>query len=200
MKYVAAMEKPDDLAKRLREANIPPKYQGMTLANFRGRLGPRLSQFLDRPTGKVLMMGPTNTGKTHTTCAILRKLSDEGVSVFWADAQLAVQKILGEGDTWLEGRLRDARVVALDDVGREADAGVLERILRHRDLQNLPTLINTNLEFDTRTGKHPIEEGNPALWRRLSMLRPVKFSPSVSSHETRRQPASRENVGDRREL
>ena len=175
-KYVSAAEEPADLAKRLRESNIPPACQAMTLATFDGRLPERLQQFLDRPTGKVLIMGPTGLGKTHATCAILRRLSDEGLTVFWADAALVVHKILSEKDVWLEGRLRNARVVALDDVGREADAGVLERIIRHRDLQKLPTLLNTNLEFDSRTGKHPIEQGNPALWRRLSMLRPVRMN------------------------
>lgn len=165
-KLAAIIERPEELARRLRETGIPAKYLVMTLATWRGGMGQELDAFRRRPTGQLFLHGPRQQGKTHAATAVLRKLSDDGLSVFWADAGEAIRRIVTIRDLWFEDRMRDCSVLLIDDFGKAPDGGVLERVIRFRDMGERPTLITSNLGRRP-DGKHDMEIHNPSLWARL---------------------------------
>lgn len=166
-KLLAVVEDPEEKARRLELSGIPPKYRHMTLATWRGGMGPELEGFKHKPRGQVLIFGGTEVGKTHAATALLRFFLDSGVSVFWTDAGEAVRRLLTIRDGWWEDRMRDAAVLVIDEFGRQSDGGVIERIVRHRDLANRGTILTSNLGRGI-DGRHAIEVMSPSLWTRLT--------------------------------
>jgi DNA replication protein DnaC len=107
----------------------------------------------------LLLRGPTGTGKTHLSLAMASTIAANGFSVIYQPAGKLFRTLerehfgKQEGDT--ETLALTCDLLVIDDLGTEFDtsftAATLYNILNTRMLDDLPTIISTNL---TQEGIH----------------------------------------------
>jgi DNA replication protein DnaC len=126
-----------------------------TVAMQRKNLQYALAQahaFADRPMGWVALFGPPGTGKSHLSAAIANALAQRGQTVSYASVPALMDFLReGIGDYSITNRIRalqDVPVLVLDDLGTEVrDPRTdewLGKIINHRSLYELPTVISCN--------------------------------------------------------
>lgn len=117
----------------------------------------------------LLLYGDRGVGKTLIGNILLKKLVGQGVDVYCTsftdllDAYAAGWRS-PEDQEWFTRRVRNARVLGLDEVGREykgtkINDSVLEGVLRHRAQMGLPTILMSNLspaDVSTAYGGHSL--------------------------------------------
>ncbi|MBP3381351.1 MAG: ATP-binding protein [Clostridia bacterium] len=101
----------------------------------------------------LLLRGPTGTGKTHASLAMASAIAANGFSVIYQPAGKLFRTLerehfgKQEGDT--ETLALTCDLLVIDDLGTEFDTGftvaTLYNILNTRILDELPTIISTNL-------------------------------------------------------
>lgn len=113
--------------------------------------------FAANPTGWLVLHGPTGRGKTHLAAAVANELLDRGRSVVFQDVptlldsfRASIEPSAGSGNYHeLFDAVKTADVLVLDDLGAEADSKWAQerlfRLLNHRNLERLPTVVTTNL-------------------------------------------------------
>lgn len=172
--YVEPSE--DEIAARDRQAlegaGVPNGYRHMTFESWKGRVPGELDRWSGKDRWSVLLYGPTGTGKTHLAVAIVQRClraGDQAV-MFFVVSEL-VRQLKEEFDTGiriLDGKLRDARLLVLDDVFAEretewARATILD-LLHFRHAAAAATILTTNLTpgqigaLDARTASR-LDEG-----------------------------------------
>lgn len=116
--------------------------------------------YADAPNGWILFEGSYGTGKTHLAAAIGNALLDQDERVIFVTvpdlldylrSAYAPHAEAGYDETF--DRLRDARVLILDDLGVENPsewAGEkLFQLLNHRYVLRLPTVVTTNVDLES---------------------------------------------------
>lgn len=101
----------------------------------------------------LLLQGPTGVGKTHVSLAIAREAAERGYQVVYGPVQKLFRQLEREHFGKEEGNTEDllcrCDLLVLDDLGAEFTGtfynACLYNILNARLLQNLPTVISTNL-------------------------------------------------------
>lgn len=114
----------------------------------------RIDSYLNAGIG-LLLHGGMGTGKTLLMTLLIRKLAVAGEDVFMTTFQSLIDHYTGgwrddERAAWFARRIRNAGVLAIDDLGRENKARIdvveamLDELLRSRVAGGRPTLITTN--------------------------------------------------------
>lgn len=151
----------------LESSGIPERYKNCKFSNYFPKTPHQLkalreSQFFFQIfpfTSKgLLFYGPPGTGKTHLAAAILRNvLKYKGIRGVFCDFRNFLLTIKSTYDTnESEAEIIEAVIKAplliLDDVGAERNTEwakeKLNLIINYRYINNLPTVITTNLTFD----------------------------------------------------
>ncbi len=101
----------------------------------------------------LLLRGPTGTGKTHLSLAMASTIAANGFSVIYQPAGKLFRTLerehFGKQDGDTEALALTCDLLVIDDLGTEFDtsftAATLYNILNTRMLDDLPTIISTNL-------------------------------------------------------
>lgn len=111
------------------------------------------AQTFSKSAPSLLLRGPTGTGKTHLSLAMASTIAANGFSVIYQPAGKLFRTLerehfgKQEGDT--ETLALTCDLLVIDDLGTEFDtsftAATLYNILNTRMLDDLPTIISTNL-------------------------------------------------------
>ena len=105
----------------------------------------------------VLFMGGAGLGKTHLSLALVAEISAKGYGVVYGSAQNLLGAAEKEhfsfsGETTAEDSLLNCDLLVIDDLGTEFyssyAASLFYNIINSRILNQKPTVINTNLNFD----------------------------------------------------
>lgn len=130
--------------------------------------------------GLLLWGGGRGTGKTMLSALLLKRLLAEGHDGYFTTFSNLLDKLMEswnspEARTWFHARIRNAKVLVVDDVGREmkqrrmvkgegmkdyqtaTSEFAIESVLRHRLANAMPTIITTNLsvkELTSHYGEH----------------------------------------------
>jgi len=107
----------------------------------------------------ILLYGPPGTGKTHLAAATLRNVIEyKGLRGVFCDFRSLLLELKhsfssSESSREIPEPVRRAPLLVLDDVGAERNTewakDLLAEIINYRYTQSLPTIITTNLRFDT---------------------------------------------------
>ena len=109
-------------------------------------------------TRSLLLTGNTGLGKTHLSLAIVSELSARGYDVVYGSAQNLFSAAEKEhfsfsGETDAQDALLNCDLLVIDDLGTEFYssfvASLFYNIINSRILNKKPTIINTNLNFDS---------------------------------------------------
>jgi DNA replication protein DnaC len=161
------------------KAELAPSLRAMTFETFRpeealGTTGNRTAferaqQFAADPWGQgwywLVLIGANGRGKTHLAAAVVNALLARGEPSYFENvselldylrAGYSVQS--GEDFERRMTRVKDAPVLALDDLGAEAGQNAafevswaqdkVYQILDHRLVEQLPAIVTTNLPLD----------------------------------------------------
>lgn len=105
----------------------------------------------------LILYGSMGSGKTLLTMLALKELSCHWDCYFTTFAELIDTFTAGwhdpEDKRWFYRRIKNAGVLAIDDVGREQKGAnfprsTLDEVLRHRVAASRPTIITTNLNLE----------------------------------------------------
>ena len=117
------------------------------------------SDFAEEPSGWLVLLGENGCGKTHLAGAIANRRLEAGDTVCFATvpdlldelrATFAPDAEARYGD--LFGRLREVRLLVLDDLGAHRSSPWAEeklyQVLNHRHLARLPTVVTSNSDIN----------------------------------------------------
>ncbi len=156
-------------ARRLTLARIPWTYRAATL-DPGGPAAAWVEAWTSRSMG-LRLVGPTGTGKTHRSCALVRALCDRRVSaryVLWSEWVRRYRDAIGRevDQHGMRARVLTPDVVVLDDIGRERvteyAAELLDEVLGGRLDDGRTMVIASNLD-DAGLAEHVGDR----LWSRL---------------------------------
>ena len=158
-------------AERLKRA-LPSVQQGMTFERFQVSTANQKAlmaarRFAEDPWGDKPLLtftGHNQQGKTHLAVAIVNALLTRGEPALVENVPALLDQLrAGYADDEFSARLvrvKDAPVLVLDDLGAEGQSGAggayaatwaqdkLYQIIDHRVVQQLPTIVTTNLTRD----------------------------------------------------
>ena len=149
----------------LEAARVPPGYRRMTFESWHGKLPEHLGSWSGKDRWSVLLHGPTGTGKTHLAVAVIQRCLRAGdVGILFFVVSELIRQLKDEMDTGiriLDTKLRDARLLVLDDVFAERETewarSTILDLLHFRHASSSATVLTTNLSpteigaFDART-------------------------------------------------
>jgi len=155
-------------------ADLAPSLRAMTFETFRTEEGNRAAleraeQFASDPWGQawywLVLIGSNGRGKTHLAAAVVNALLERGEPSYFENvpelldylrAGYSVQA--GEDFERRLTRVKEAPVLVLDDLGAEAGQSApfevswaqdkVYQILDHRLMEQLPTIVTTNLPLN----------------------------------------------------
>jgi DNA replication protein DnaC len=115
--------------------------------------------FADAPDGWIVLSGASGCGKTHIAAAIVNRLLERGDAALFVvvpdlldHLRSAYQQGAEVGYDELFERVRNAPVLALDDLGTQAPTQwaqeKLFQIINHRFNSRLPMVVTTNLTLE----------------------------------------------------
>ncbi len=156
---------------RLQDAEIPARYLGKTLEDFkaRGKLQKDVVEFARHyvdsfQRGKkqkgLFINGCTGCGKSHIASAILKLVIAKGFTGYWcnvADLMNTIRDVMArsipyEELDYVDVKCRDRDLLVLDDLGAEAPKGLtlqrLYSLVNRRYERQLPIIVTSNLEFE----------------------------------------------------
>lgn len=127
----------------------------------------------------LLLRGPTGTGKTHVSLAIARRAAEQGYHVVYGPVQKLLRQLerehFGRDEGESEELLCHCDLLILDDLGAEFAspfyASCLYTILNARLLQQLPTIISTNLNMQQIQERY----GDAIASRVMGSFQPLPF-------------------------
>ncbi len=105
----------------------------------------------------LLFMGKCGLGKTHLSLSIIKELTRKGINVVYGPAQTLFSAAEKEhfaysGETEKTDQILNAQLLVIDDLGTEFITNYVQSlfydIVNSRLLRGLPTIINTNLNFE----------------------------------------------------
>ena len=115
------------------------------------------AKYFTKSADGLIMLGKTGLGKTHLSLAIASKVIDKGYNVYYGSVPSVMNKLEKEhfGKATNEESLLDeiceSDLLILDDLGAEFSTqftvAQLYNILNTRMINNLPTIISTNLNM-----------------------------------------------------
>ena len=158
------------LSRYLWHCGITIRYQRMAWRDLT-RLHPdaarEVSEYLGMLEGAVdagigiIFTGPPGTGKTLLSHLVVKDVIARGFDAYATTFSQMID-FFAEGwsskeqSQWFKARLRDTRILLIDDLGREKNKGIgtvgenmLETVIRHRVACQLPTIITSNENRDT---------------------------------------------------
>lgn len=116
--------------------------------------------YMDAGAG-LIFYGTTGAGKTTLETLILKHLLGLGYDGYFTTFSEMIDTYTGgwnstEEKAWFHKRIKNAEVLAMDDVGREYQArrssglpeSTFDEVIRHRVAAATPTIITTNLNLD----------------------------------------------------
>lgn len=144
------------------DARVPDKLRGGRMGDFEPpryheTIKAGLVEWSTHTDGRnLVLLGPIGTGKSRAAFAAMRPAAADGQHVeFWPMIELLdalKAEFDADGPARLLDRLVDVDVLMLDDVGAEKlsewSSERLYRIVNHRWLYNLPTVVTSNLPPD----------------------------------------------------
>jgi DNA replication protein DnaC len=110
----------------------------------------------------LLLLGATQAGKTTSAAYLVRRLLWLGMQhggealekaklIRWQSCRALTFAIrewpLGHGEPDVIQRCQNARLLVLDDIGRDDDKSALERVLDMRYLRSWPTITTSGLRY-----------------------------------------------------
>jgi DNA replication protein DnaC len=170
------------LERLLREARIPKRYEGCSLATYETRKdNPSLSgakratmQFSERFPNVdfgLLFLGPCGVGKTHLAVGLLRSLIEErGASGLFYDfrdllreIQLSWNAVSQTSEVAILRPVLEAEVLVLDDLGANKPTSwvqdTMAYIINHRYNEKKLTVFTSNyLDTPTRPGEETLTD------------------------------------------
>lgn len=113
------------------------------------------AKYFTKSSDGLIMLGKTGLGKTHLSLAIASTVIDKGYNVFYASVPNIMNRLEKEhfkrssSDENLSDELCECDLLILDDLGAEFSTqftvSQLYNILNTRMINNIPTIISTNL-------------------------------------------------------
>lgn len=113
------------------------------------------SKYFTKSADGLIMLGKTGLGKTHLSLAIAGAVIDKGYNVYYGSVPSVMNKLekehFGRGNTEenLLEEICECDLLILDDLGAEFSTqftvAQLYNVLNTRMINNLPTIISTNL-------------------------------------------------------
>lgn len=127
----------------------------------------------------LLLRGPTGTGKTHVSLAIARQAAEQGYHVIYGPIQKLLRQLerehFGREEGESEELLCRCDLLILDDLGAEFTSAFytacLYNLLNARLLQQLPTVISTNLNMQQIQDRY----GDAIASRMMGSFQPLVF-------------------------
>ncbi len=116
-----------------------------------------------RNSESILIFGNTGLGKTHISLAIANEVLKKGYSVIYDSTMNILRDIekehfSHEKSTEMLDLVCDVDLLILDDLGTEFESkfynSAIYNIINSRLVKNLPTIINTNLDFSAISARY----------------------------------------------
>lgn len=132
-------------------AHVPSRFAWASLDDYGpGRVLDSLTDWAGGPRGRnLVLLGPTGTGKSHSVFAACRSLVlEKGYDFEFQPVVDMLTHMMPGGPEGFEGRLRDADLLALDDIGAYKDSEFkterLYALVNRRWMDERPTVVTSN--------------------------------------------------------
>lgn len=145
------------------KARIPKKYETTrTFDSYDHAKQPEafaaVKQWADNPVGWLLLIGQPGLGKTHLACAAVNAIEARRMPVAFVSVPTMLDALRPDREDGLDVEtLARVTVLALDDIGKQKDSDwtreMFFRLLDHRYMDDLPTLITSNDDGETLAKK-----------------------------------------------
>ncbi len=140
--------------------------------------------------GGLLLVGPTDTGKTRCAYLLLKRLWDAGRNVEMFDCAAFGHEVGrrfrdGGGEDWTDS-LAHTEVVFLDDLGKvpftERAEAELFTLIERRCANMLPLIVTSNMTGQELARKATVDRGAPMVRRLREFCRVVVFTPATQQN------------------
>jgi DNA replication protein DnaC len=151
-----AIRKESDRKCRIKEANIEPAFEYVTLGNFTAKTEEqshnveKMRALVNGEIKKIVMTGKNGTGKTHLACAAIHALGGKIMTMY--EISTSIRATYGPCAQYDELYLVDSYsrlpLFVIDEIGRtkgsDTEANWLSYIIDKRHVRGLPTILISN--------------------------------------------------------